>query len=290
MPSPSSLDAGAPEGAAINPATGLFTWTPNESQGGDVYSITVRVTDDSGLEASRSFAITVNEVNKAPTAADNTATTKQGNAVTIAVLANDTDSDGDLLQINSFTRPGCGAVIDTGNGTLTYTPASGFAGLDSFSYTISDGKGGQDTDAAGYGWFIDPTPADNLEFISHSAQAWMTGANSPASGKMDLLTAVTHELDHLLGFDHQDQGVMAPTLAPGVRHTTPAIGRSEAKKQVVLLFDEANGKLTPPVQDRLRTYLHSLKFDPALWQKPAASQDDREDEWIVDLGPKKRLT
>ena len=41
-----SLDPGAPDGAAINPSSGLFTWTPTEEQGPAVYYVTVRVTDD----------------------------------------------------------------------------------------------------------------------------------------------------------------------------------------------------------------------------------------------------
>ena len=41
-----SLDAGAPAGASIDPATGVFTWTPTEAQGPGVYPVTVRVTDN----------------------------------------------------------------------------------------------------------------------------------------------------------------------------------------------------------------------------------------------------
>src|SRR5439155_626758 len=56
-----SLDAGAPAGAAIDPATGVFSWTPSEAQGPGDYSVTVRVTDDGApaLDASRTFAIPV---------------------------------------------------------------------------------------------------------------------------------------------------------------------------------------------------------------------------------------
>ncbi len=41
-----SLDSGAPSGATINATTGVFSWTPTESQGGASYSVTVRVTDN----------------------------------------------------------------------------------------------------------------------------------------------------------------------------------------------------------------------------------------------------
>src|SRR5262249_12081303 len=58
----------APDGATINPATGAFSWTPNESQGPGTYTFTVKVTDNGSPPQSDQMAIpvTVNEVNLAP--------------------------------------------------------------------------------------------------------------------------------------------------------------------------------------------------------------------------------
>ena len=63
-----SLAAGAPAGASINASTGVFSWTPTESQGGSVYNLTVVVTDNGtpALSDSKAFSVTVNEVNTAP--------------------------------------------------------------------------------------------------------------------------------------------------------------------------------------------------------------------------------
>src|SRR5205823_4385611 len=60
-----SLEAGAPAGASINPATGMFTWTPSETQGPSTNTISVRVTDNGSpsLSAAKSFTVVVNEVN-----------------------------------------------------------------------------------------------------------------------------------------------------------------------------------------------------------------------------------
>src|SRR5262249_4245568 len=63
-----SLDAGAPTGASIDPATGVFTWTPSEAQGPATYAVTIRVTDNGSpvLDDSESFTITVSEINVQP--------------------------------------------------------------------------------------------------------------------------------------------------------------------------------------------------------------------------------
>ena len=82
--------------------------------------------------------------NRFPTAQADSATTLSGAALTINVLANDSDPDGDLLSVAGFTQPAHGTVTQVSGG-LRYTPASGYAGADSFTYTISDGRGGTAT-------------------------------------------------------------------------------------------------------------------------------------------------
>ena len=52
-----------------------------------------------------------------------------------------------------------------------------------------------DDDAAGWGWFVDPTPADDCEFTTPGDQG--------EQGRMDLLTVLMHEIGHLLGQDHE---------------------------------------------------------------------------------------
>jgi len=74
-----------------------------------------------------------------------------------------------------------------------------------------------DSNAAGYGWFIDSTPYDNEEFTLGSAGLQAAG-DSAASGRMDLLTAVLHELGHVLGLPDDDSGgVMDGSLSVGTR-------------------------------------------------------------------------
>ncbi len=83
--------------------------------------------------------------NQLPVAVDDAATTAEDTAAIINVLANDSDPDQDILQVESVTQGSHGAVVNHGNGTLTYTPSPNYFGTDGFSYTISDGRGGTAT-------------------------------------------------------------------------------------------------------------------------------------------------
>jgi Ca2+-binding RTX toxin-like protein len=78
-----------------------------------------------------------------------------------------------------------------------------------------------DLDAAGWGWFVDATPYNDVEFgLSLSDVEKMALETSPAFGRMDLLTVVTHELGHVLGFNDLDPNagaLMSGTLEAGTR-------------------------------------------------------------------------
>ena len=90
-------------------------------------------------------AVNVLPVNDPPNAVDDTATTQENIAVTIDVLANDTDVENNAFIVTGFTQGANGAVTSNPGGTLTYTPNTRFSGTDSFTYQISDGGGGTDS-------------------------------------------------------------------------------------------------------------------------------------------------
>ncbi|MFZ5482894.1 MAG: retention module-containing protein, partial [Pseudomonadota bacterium] len=85
----------------------------------------------------------VNE-NTPPNAQNDSASTNEGTPVTINVLGNDSDPDGDPLTITGFNQPANGTV-NLVNGQFVYTPNPGYVGSDTFTYTITDGQGGVDT-------------------------------------------------------------------------------------------------------------------------------------------------
>ncbi|MEM7113479.1 MAG: Ig-like domain-containing protein [Chloroflexota bacterium] len=97
------------------------------------------MSDDSGLTSSATVTVAVTAQNDAPTAVDDEVTTAEDQAVTIAVLSNDFDVDGDDLNVIYVGNPDTHLTAEQ---TIIYTPAPDFHGTDSFEYTISDGNGG----------------------------------------------------------------------------------------------------------------------------------------------------
>jgi hypothetical protein len=113
-----------------------------------------------------------------------------------------------------------------------------------------------------------------------------------------------HEFGHVLGFDHQTQGVMEATLQTGERllpstlgdpdRTPSATGTAPTRKngpadqappQLVMVFDEARGELVLPGLGSRRPDHGDLKFYPSQWD----GKEEREsgDDWIVDYHPRK---
>src|SRR5678809_1406806 len=125
-----TVDSGA---AGSNNGTVNFTVAPNTTGAARVGTLTV---------AGRNVTITQDA---APIANNDTATTDEDTPVDINVLANDSEPDGDTLNIDSVTPGANGAVSINPDKTLHYAPASNFFGSDSFTYTINDGHGGTAT-------------------------------------------------------------------------------------------------------------------------------------------------
>ena len=83
--------------------------------------------------------------NVPPVAVGERVTTSIDTAITIDVLANDIDADGDALRVMGLTVPLHGHVALNADQTVTYTPAPGFTGIDDFTYVADDGRNGQST-------------------------------------------------------------------------------------------------------------------------------------------------
>jgi hypothetical protein len=143
-------------------ATGTLAFTPAPGKVGLAH-VRVRAVDDGGLEdysgvveadlleppedASDDVIFGIGVLpNIPPAAGDDAISVVQGaGPVSFALLANDTDPDGDALTIAATSQPAHGSVVVASNGlTLTYDPAGTYVGSDAFSYTVADGHGGSD--------------------------------------------------------------------------------------------------------------------------------------------------
>ena len=127
-----------PLGNLVNHLDGTLSYTPPaDFNGVDGFTYTVR--DSLGAFSNQaSVEIRVEAINDAPVAAGDTAFTNAGEAVLIPVLDNDSDVDGDAISLVSFSQGANGTVVEDA-GQLSYTPIAGFSGVDSFTYTLSDG-------------------------------------------------------------------------------------------------------------------------------------------------------
>jgi len=139
-----------PAGATFNPATNELTFVPAIDNIGDTV-IALTATDNNG--GTITPTITVQPVNPAPTALDETVRADFETPVIIDPLGNDTDPDGDIQTITEIDgialTPGVDQTILVANGTVTVAvdgtitviPAEGFSGTIDLPYTVVDQDG-----------------------------------------------------------------------------------------------------------------------------------------------------
>ncbi|WP_444823076.1 tandem-95 repeat protein, partial [Vibrio parahaemolyticus] len=135
-----SLDAenGPKNGTIIVNNDGTVTYTPDDNYvGKDTFTYVVT---SGGVSESTTVEVNVTPVNDAPVAKDDIATTQEDTAVTIDVLPNDSDVDGDKLSIQSATVPEAQGKVEIVDGKLVFTPAENFNGHAEITYTVTDGQ------------------------------------------------------------------------------------------------------------------------------------------------------
>ena len=127
----------APAHGTVTSGTAL-AYKPDPNYNGPD-SFTYTISDGKGGTATATVDVTVTAVNDAPVAADDSGTMLENESVTVDVLANDDDVDGDTLSVALETAPSFGSAAVNPDKTITYTPEPDFNGDVSFSYRISDG-------------------------------------------------------------------------------------------------------------------------------------------------------
>jgi hypothetical protein len=166
---------------AINSGTSL-TYTPTAGYlGGDSFSYTI--SDGHGLTST---AVDTVAMGAPPVAVTDYSTTPTNTAETFDPRTNDSDANNFPLTIASTTMPAHGTVAIVDSATqLTYTPTSGYSGLDSFNYTISDGHGltATATDYVCVGYAAPTAPASSVTIRKYISSPWTPNITfDPATG------------------------------------------------------------------------------------------------------------
>ncbi len=134
--------SGPSHGAIVVNTDGTYTYTPAPNfNGTDVIVLSVC---DAGIPlpaacTNDTLTITVTPVNDAPLASNDANSTSENTPASGSVTANDSDIDGPAANYTAATSPANGSVTVNTNGTYIYTPAPGFSGVDSFTYSLCDG-------------------------------------------------------------------------------------------------------------------------------------------------------
>jgi hypothetical protein len=128
-----------------------FTWDETTKTGAKITGTSVALHFVDGLRGDDDLTENGTIVDPGAPAFDNTinvpvaaldqATVGEDDPVSVSVLANDTDADGDTISLVSYSDGASGTVLRVGD-VLTYQPDTDFTGEDIFTYTISDGNGG----------------------------------------------------------------------------------------------------------------------------------------------------
>ena len=141
----SVVNAPAGGSTVVDPVSGAITYTPNLGFSGlDSFTYTVQDTLGAVSNVAVARVAVAAGANPPPLALNDSISTLRNTAVSIGVLANDTDANGlNLATLTVVTAPvnGTAIVNPAAAGAILYTPAAGFVGTDTFSYTVQDTLG-----------------------------------------------------------------------------------------------------------------------------------------------------
>jgi hypothetical protein len=204
------VEMGASQGT-VSRTKEVWNWTMDTSalESGD-YTIEVWAKDVDGARGATEFQISVPVRNQAPEGMGETFQVLVSQSVWGNVLGNDSDADGDPLGAILETQPQHGMVLLSGNGAFQYSADSGYTGVDSFSYRISDGRGGLATAVTSVD--VRP-PADTSIYLTRETVTLSLTA-PPDSEPALTLRDVTHAREYQLPVSQIVVGPSAATPRP----------------------------------------------------------------------------
>ena len=203
-------------------------------------TLTIQVQASDGLHTvSASDSSSITRVNDNPVANNDSYTIADNTPLSVAatsgLLINDTDSEGDPLQVTSikvggvdYVVPGTGSVnVTTTNGVLNvsadgafnFTPNTGYIGVDTFNYTISDGQGG--TSSANFSVEVDATaeaPFDVEASLANGGYAYSVATDKVTGDnylwRLDMLTGDIVKIGTAMSADNKSYDVEGLTYDP----------------------------------------------------------------------------
>ena len=225
-----------PTGATIS-ASGQFQWTPTEAQDAGEYQVTVQATDTGGLTATRTFKITVSEVNQTPVlAAIADKLLNRGDSHSFTATATDADLPVNTLLFSLGAGAPDGAAINPTSGLFTWTPAaSQAAGPYSITVRVSDGTA---THERTFQVTLNDAPV--LDEIANKAVDELSPLTFTV-GATDLDT-VTYSLVPVAGQAFPTGATINPTT--GQFQWTPTEAQGEGVYQVTIKASDTRGLST----------------------------------------------
>ena len=225
-------------------------------------NFTYTVSDGNGGNATATITITTTGVNDNPVAVNDTGSTPEDTPVTISVLNNDSDIDGDALSISSVSQ-GVHGSVSTDGATVTYAPAANFNGSDNFTYTVSDGSGGDATATV----IIDTTSVNDSPIAENDVGTTLDGTSVTIS----VLDNDSDIDGDMLSISSVSQGAYGDVTADGITATyTPGAGHIGTDSFAYTVHDGNNGYATATVtvttKDASAT-LYDIVYDPAITAK-----------------------
>lgn len=264
--------------------------------------ITASVTDSAGYSGMATISVVVSPANVAPVVVNDDAVTPQGIPVTIAVLTNDTDDNGDPLTITAVTQGNKGAVTFTAS-DVTYTPNTNAVGLDAFTYTVDDGYGGvssatvtvavtaetvvfSDDFETDQGWVVNPAATDTAndgQWERNTPQ--VASANGikqllAHSGTMDLVTGYQGGPNYFQASKHDVDGGLTSVRSPTI--LLPAVQEGESLDLSLWYYFAHMGASTA---DFFRITLVGAATSQILYEELGGSENDEAvwEQFLVNL-------
>ncbi|HNN46469.1 MAG TPA: retention module-containing protein, partial [Azospira sp.] len=197
------------------------------------------VTDNQGATSPGAIQqIVITPVNDGPLAVNDSASTQNGQPVTINVLGNDSDPDDDPLTIVGTPTASNGTVTVNTDGSLTYRPNPGFSGTETFTYTVVDPSGATSTATV----TVNVAPPVNLPPIASP------DAESTPAGVAISRNVLSNDTDpegrslNVTGFRVDTNGDGTPeTFTPGQTATIAGVGTLTIAVNGVYTFTPAAG-------------------------------------------------